>query len=194
MLPLFWRSNANISCGNGRPFSFFRCNEQGSLCDRPEGGILCLSPICRPRSLFGTQINTGTVISSQASNCASHLRYNSFGDLALNFYQEKCRECLVILLYCATSVTPGFLAKGAFDFAFPHAINLAASAKKIEEKRIGRPKNGSVEFRVAEACSAGYLFCSEIMPTGHELRLMLINTLLKVNSRGSLGLSISDFS
>lgn len=74
---------------------------------------------------------------------------------------EKCKECLVILLYCATSVSPGFLAEGAFDFAFPHAINLAATTKKNEEKRIG------------------YLFCSEIMPTGHELRLMLINTLLK---------------
>jgi len=76
------------------------------------------------------------------------LKYNPFCDLALNFCQEKCKECLVILLYCATSVTPGFLAKDAFDFAFPHAINLATSAKKAEEKRIGRPKNGSFEFLI----------------------------------------------
>lgn len=55
---------------------------------------------------------------------------------------------MVILLYCATSVTPGFLAKDAFDFAFPHAINLATSAKKTEEKRIGRPENGSFEFLI----------------------------------------------
>ena len=41
-------------------------------------------------------------------------------------------------------------------------------------------------FGFAEASSAGYLFCSEIMPTGHELRLMLINTLLKVNFKNSL--------
>ncbi|KAF8971037.1 armadillo-type protein [Flammula alnicola] len=59
---------------------------------------------------------------------------------------EKCKECLVILLYCSTSVTPGFLAADAFDFSFHHAINLAETGKKVEDKRIG------------------YLFCSEIMP------------------------------
>ncbi|KAF9528535.1 armadillo-type protein [Crepidotus variabilis] len=74
---------------------------------------------------------------------------------------EKCKECLVILLYCSTAVTPGFLPHDALDFAFSHAINLAAAGGKIEEKRIG------------------YLFCSEIIPMGHELRLMLVNTLRK---------------
>jgi AP-4 complex subunit epsilon-1 len=41
------------------------------------------------------------------------------------------------LLYCASSVKAGFLAKDAFDFAFPHAINLVEAGKKLEEKRIG---------------------------------------------------------
>ncbi|KAF5321369.1 hypothetical protein D9619_001522 [Psilocybe cf. subviscida] len=74
---------------------------------------------------------------------------------------EKCKECLVILLYCANLVTSGYLRDNAFDFAFHHAINLAESGKKVEDKRIG------------------YLFCSEVMPLNHEMRLMLINTLRK---------------
>uniref|UniRef100_A0A8H7Y844 Clathrin/coatomer adaptor adaptin-like N-terminal domain-containing protein n=1 Tax=Psilocybe cubensis TaxID=181762 RepID=A0A8H7Y844_PSICU len=74
---------------------------------------------------------------------------------------DKCKECLVILLYCASAVTPGFLAKDAFDFAFSHAINLIEVSTKIEDKRLG------------------YLFCSEVMPLDHAFRLMLINTLRK---------------
>ncbi|KAF4621331.1 hypothetical protein D9613_000541 [Agrocybe pediades] len=74
---------------------------------------------------------------------------------------DKCKECLVILLYCYHTVTPGFLPPDAFDFAFPHAINMAEAGRTIEEKRLG------------------YLVCSEMMPLEHELRLMLINTLRK---------------
>lgn len=63
----------------------------------------------------------------------------------MNFVQEKCKEHLIILLYCATSVTPGFLAKDAFEFAFPHAINLVEVAKKIEDNRIGALHRQSTE-------------------------------------------------
>ena len=58
----------------------------------------------------------------------------------MNSVQEKCTEYLIILLYCTSSVTPGFLANDAFEFAFPHAINLVEAAKKIEDKRIGMPE------------------------------------------------------
>ncbi|KDR75335.1 hypothetical protein GALMADRAFT_140851 [Galerina marginata CBS 339.88] len=74
---------------------------------------------------------------------------------------DKCKECLVILLYCSMSVTPGFLGKDAFDFAFHHAITLTETGRKVEDKRLG------------------YLFCSEMIPLDHDLRLMLINTLRK---------------
>ncbi|KAF8904368.1 armadillo-type protein [Gymnopilus junonius] len=74
---------------------------------------------------------------------------------------DDCKECLVILLYCSLSVTPGFLPKTAFDFAFPHAINLAEAGRNVEDKRLG------------------YLFCQELMPLESELRLMLVNTLRK---------------
>ena len=52
-------------------------------------------------------------------------------------FQEKCKEYLIILLYCSTSVTTGFLPADAFDFAVHHAINLAETGKKVEDKRIG---------------------------------------------------------
>lgn len=74
---------------------------------------------------------------------------------------SHCKECLVLLLYCSMSVSPGFLAQDAFYFAFPRAIHLAEAGRKIDDKRIG------------------YLFCSEMMPINHELRLMLVNTLRK---------------
>lgn len=54
------------------------------------------------------------------------------------FVQAKCKECLVMLLYCSTSVTPGFLPTDAFEFAFHHAINLAETGKRVDDKRIGR--------------------------------------------------------
>ncbi|KZT23916.1 ARM repeat-containing protein [Neolentinus lepideus HHB14362 ss-1] len=72
---------------------------------------------------------------------------------------KQCKECLVILLYCAMnmSVTP----PGGMDFALPHAVHLAESGVTTQDKRIG------------------YQFCIEMMPENHELRLMLVNTLRK---------------
>lgn len=55
----------------------------------------------------------------------------------VKYIQDKCKEYLIILLYCASSVTPGLLPKDAFEFAFPHAINLVEVSKKVEDKRIG---------------------------------------------------------
>ncbi|EAU91314.2 hypothetical protein CC1G_07349 [Coprinopsis cinerea okayama7 len=76
---------------------------------------------------------------------------------------KECKECLVILLYCASAATPGYLPHDTFDFGLTHALNLAAAGKSIEDRRIG------------------YLYCTELMPADHELRLMMINTIRKVD-------------
>ncbi|KAH9930688.1 ARM repeat-containing protein [Fomitopsis serialis] len=72
---------------------------------------------------------------------------------------KQCRECLIILLYCAMNVaTEGVV---DLEFALYHAVNLAESGPTVQDKRIG------------------YLFCAEAMPSDHELQLMLVNTLRK---------------
>ncbi|KAF8160934.1 armadillo-type protein [Crassisporium funariophilum] len=93
--------------------------------------------------------------------------------------QDQCKECLILLLYCSMSVTSGFLARDAFDFAFPHAINLAEAGKKIDDKRMGEWNAFPDWLCTANTLTAGYLFCSERMPLDHDLRLMLVNTLRK---------------
>ncbi|KAG8214010.1 armadillo-type protein [Butyriboletus roseoflavus] len=47
------------------------------------------------------------------------------------------------------------------EFAFPHAVNLAELGQSPMDKKIG------------------YIFCTELMPSWHELQLMLVNTLRK---------------
>lgn len=86
----------------------------------------------------------------------------------------------MILLYCSTSVTPGFLTSDAFDFAFHHAINLAETGTNVEQKRIGRQSEQYMTRETVMTVKLGYLFCAEMMPLDHDLRLMLINTLRKV--------------
>lgn len=54
--------------------------------------------------------------------------------------QSHCKECLVLLLYCSISASPGFFTPNAFAFAFPHAINLAEAGVKIDDKRIGHSR------------------------------------------------------
>ncbi|KAL0956162.1 hypothetical protein HGRIS_002322 [Hohenbuehelia grisea] len=49
----------------------------------------------------------------------------------------------------------------AIEAAFPHALTMAEAGNTIQLKR------------------TGYLFCVELMPAGHELQLMLVNTLRK---------------
>ncbi|KAJ4493938.1 armadillo-type protein [Lentinula edodes] len=71
---------------------------------------------------------------------------------------QVCEEYLKILLYCITVST---VSLPALDSVLPHAVNLAEAGSSISEKRMG------------------YLFCAEVMPTGHELQLMLVNTLRK---------------
>ncbi|KAF5325623.1 hypothetical protein D9611_000102 [Ephemerocybe angulata] len=82
---------------------------------------------------------------------------------------KECKECLVILLYISSSASAGFLPPGSFDFALAHGLNLAEVGRTIEDKRIG------------------YLFCSELMPPRHELRLMMVNTLRKDLESGRPG-------
>ncbi|TFK74600.1 ARM repeat-containing protein [Pluteus cervinus] len=74
---------------------------------------------------------------------------------------NACKELLIVLLYCAFTTTSGEAVRHQFDFALTHAVNLAETGRAIGEKRIG------------------YLFCAELMPPEHELRLMLVNTLRK---------------
>ncbi|KAI5124394.1 hypothetical protein M0805_008279 [Coniferiporia weirii] len=72
----------------------------------------------------------------------------------------ELRKDLIVLLYClnssADSVRPVSLA-----FALPSAVHLAEAGMKTSEKHVG------------------YLFCSEVMARGHELELMLVNTVRK---------------
>ncbi|KAH6914184.1 armadillo-type protein [Coprinopsis sp. MPI-PUGE-AT-0042] len=82
---------------------------------------------------------------------------------------KECKECLVILIYCAATVTPGFLEPDAFEFGLMHALNLAAAGRSIEDKRIG------------------YLYCAELMHSEHELRLMMVNTIRKDLESGVVG-------
>ncbi|KAF5385880.1 hypothetical protein D9615_002371 [Tricholomella constricta] len=74
---------------------------------------------------------------------------------------EECRKLLIVLLYCYTNASHGFLSPDAFSFALSHAVTLVEAGRNIDQKRIG------------------YLFCSEVMPAHHELQLMLVNTIRK---------------
>ncbi|TDL21032.1 ARM repeat-containing protein [Rickenella mellea] len=73
----------------------------------------------------------------------------------------KCKECLIILLYCANTSGRGSITPGRLAFGLPAAVNLAEAGSNVSEKRIG------------------YLFCNEIMPRDHDMQLMLVNTLRK---------------
>jgi AP-4 complex subunit epsilon-1 len=51
--------------------------------------------------------------------------------------QKQCRDALVLLLYCASAVSPGAVTHLDVDFAFSHAVNLAEAGRTIHERRIG---------------------------------------------------------
>ncbi|KAK7035211.1 hypothetical protein VNI00_011978 [Paramarasmius palmivorus] len=78
-----------------------------------------------------------------------------------NLSLKRCREHLIILLYCWSSASIGVLERDSMDDVFAHAITLAEAGSTIADKRIG------------------YLFCSEVMHRNHDLQLMLVNTLRK---------------
>lgn len=91
------------------------------------------------------------------------------------FSSAQCRECLILLLYCSMNTVAG-LPSGALDFALPHAVNLSEAGSSIDERK------------------TGYLFCSEIMPPHHDLKLMLVNTLrkdLEANSVARISLALN---
>lgn len=48
--------------------------------------------------------------------------------------QKQCKEYLIILLYCTTTVHSADI---DLDFALHHAITLAESGKTVQDKRIG---------------------------------------------------------
>ena len=51
--------------------------------------------------------------------------------------QKQTKECLVMLLYCSMTLSPGLAVN--MDFALPHAVNLAEAGKTVQNKRIGMP-------------------------------------------------------
>ena len=77
----------------------------------------------------------------------------------------------------AMSAMSANVSKGLFDFALPYAVKLAEAGQSLPEKRVGmRPLS---LFLVFLKFSSGYVFCAELMPAGHEMYLMLINTIRK---------------
>jgi AP-4 complex subunit epsilon-1 len=75
--------------------------------------------------------------------------------------------------------TAAGLPPGALEFALPHAVNLAEAGSSIEDRKAGTFHVSQGHFRRLQLLP-GYLFCSEIMPPHHDLKLMLVNTLRKV--------------
>ncbi|KAF8315883.1 ARM repeat-containing protein [Clavulina sp. PMI_390] len=68
-------------------------------------------------------------------------------------------ECLVLLLYCQ-SVAP-YPIESKTKFALSHAVRLAESGATLKDRRIA------------------YQYCIHNLPPGHDLHLMLVNTLRK---------------
>ncbi|ORY23802.1 armadillo-type protein [Naematelia encephala] len=75
-----------------------------------------------------------------------------------NVSTAKVAECLIILLHC--SITR-HTATGSLDWALLSALQLAEGGRTIKERRVG------------------YLYLCERLPRGHELGLLLINTIRK---------------
>jgi AP-4 complex subunit epsilon-1 len=75
--------------------------------------------------------------------------------------------------------TTAGLPPGALEFALPHAVNLAEAGSSIEDRKAGTFHISPRPLRLLQLFP-GYLFCSEIMPPHHDLKLMLVNTLRKV--------------
>jgi AP-4 complex subunit epsilon-1 len=46
-------------------------------------------------------------------------------------------ETLILLLYCASAVSPGNAHSLDLSFAFAHAVNLAAAGRTTQERRTG---------------------------------------------------------
>lgn len=76
------------------------------------------------------------------------------------------------------------LPPGALEFALPHAVNLAEAGSSIDERKTGVSSWHLLKLLLLQR-SLGYLFCSEIMPPRHDLKLMLVNTLRKVRRPSS---------
>ncbi|PVG00771.1 ARM repeat-containing protein [Serendipita vermifera] len=90
---------------------------------------------------------------------------------------RQAREDLLLLLYCRDSLLEGGSQLSFKDlrFAVPTAFSLAEAGITMEERR------------------AGYLFCSQVLPRGHEMQLLIVNTIRKdlestIESRNILAL------
>jgi AP-4 complex subunit epsilon-1 len=75
--------------------------------------------------------------------------------------------------------TTAGLPPGALEFAHPHAVNLAEAGSSIEDRKAGMFHVCPIPLLLLKILP-GYLFCSEIMPPHHDMKLMLVNTLRKV--------------
>ncbi|THV06757.1 ARM repeat-containing protein [Dendrothele bispora CBS 962.96] len=74
---------------------------------------------------------------------------------------RRCKDCLIILLYCQSQVSDVSLLDIPLENALSNAATLAAAGQTVADRRIG------------------YRFCAEIMPRNHPLQLLLVNTLRK---------------
>jgi hypothetical protein len=79
------------------------------------------------------------------------------------------------------AITSGFASRGQFDFAIPQAVNLAEAGISVQDKRIGAFVVDYLASHKNIHGGAGYAFCAELMSPGHELQLMLVNTLRKAS-------------
>ena len=76
----------------------------------------------------------------------------------------------------------GVISQSSLAFALPAAINLAEAGRTIGEKRTGSIcLNIDLSFMSHCDFCEGYMFCAEIMPREHEMQLMMVNTIHKVN-------------
>ena len=79
----------------------------------------------------------------------------------------------------------------SLDFALTHAVNLAEAGDTVQNKRIGTAHTRMVTTVMFILYNIGYLYCAEMMPQGHELQLMLVNTLRKVFASFAAGTEVA---
>lgn len=70
---------------------------------------------------------------------------------------------------------------GKLAFALPQAVNLAEMGETLRDKQLGMVLIILGSWICLNNKQIGFVFCTEVMPPNHELQLMLVNTIRKVN-------------
>lgn len=84
-----------------------------------------------------------------------------------------------MLLYCSMNLT--HVNPGGLVFALPQAVNLAEMGETLRDKQLGMVLIILGSWICLNNKHIGFVFCTEVMPPNHELQLMLVNTIRKVN-------------